>query len=416
MKAIVATGFGKLHFHETARALAEAGVEVNFLTGWVPSPRRARAVDRLGRLIGEGNLARRMNGRRIELPNVKITPIAWAEAVGTLLRIAERGRLLPRDLATGIKFRSAAWASRKYLKDADVALVRSAAGGSGAIRSARDNGLAVVVDQSIAHPAFIDEILRREADRYHLDPGYSPHNSLWKLVLQDCDNADLLLVNSDFVKETFVAHGYPAEKIRVAYLGVRETFFNLKRSYRIDGPVKLLFTGNFDLRKGARALLEAIRKCRDGGLDLRLELIGNLDQGKVCLQPADAIFFRHTPYVPQAELTGALAAADLFVFPTYAEGSSRSAMEAAAAGLPVITTKNCGLPLEDGVSAVYVPAGDADSLACAISRLASDQGLRESLAGAAVRTITQGYTWRHYGEKVRGVLSEAVERFGRRKG
>jgi len=36
LKAIVATGFGKLYFHETARALAAAGVEVNFLTGWVP--------------------------------------------------------------------------------------------------------------------------------------------------------------------------------------------------------------------------------------------------------------------------------------------------------------------------------------------------------------------------------------------
>ena len=81
-------------------------------------------------------------------------------------------------------------------------------------------------------------------------------------MLRDCDDADLLLVNSDFVKKTFVEQGYPAEKVRVAYLGVREEFFDLKRDYRIAGPVKILFTGNFDIRKGVRLLLEAIRQCR----------------------------------------------------------------------------------------------------------------------------------------------------------
>ncbi len=51
-------------------------------------------------------------------------------------------------------------------------------------------------------------------------------------------------------------------------------------------------------------------------------------------------------------------------------------MEAAAAGLPIITTENCGLPLEHGKSAIYVPVNDSDSLAEAIARVSSDEGLR----------------------------------------
>ncbi len=409
MRAILSTGWGKLHFHETARALAAAGVEIDFLTGWVPGRDQTAVVDLLGRFLGEKHLAKRLAARRIDITGARVTPIAWAEVAGTLIALVERAHLLPLDLAYGMQFRTAAWASRKYLNHADVLLVRSGAGQSGAIGVARKNGLAIVTDHSIAHPAFIHSVLREEFERFGLSVGYDPNSDLWKLVLRDCAAADLLLVNSDFVKQTFIDLGYPAGKIRVAYLGVREIFFDLKRDYSIDGPVKILFTGNFDIRKGARLLLEAIRSRRRAGMDLRLELIGNLGNGAGCLIPSDAEFFRQMPFVPPEKLTEAFAHADLFVFPTFAEGSSRSGMEAAAAGLPIITTRNCGLPLEHGKSAIYVPVNDAESLADAIRQLSSDQRLRCSLGRAAMKTVTENYTWSHYGRQVARVLEEAAQ-------
>ena len=408
MKAIVATGFGKLHFHETARALATAGVEVNFLTGWVPGDNQTALVELLGKSIGEKNLARRMAGRQISIPGVSVTAVAWVEVAGTFIRLVQRSRVIPLDLAYGMEFRLAAWGSRRYLKDADVLLVRSGAGQSGAIKRARDNGLAIVTDHSIAHPAFMHRVLREEFARFRLPAGYDPGADLWKLVLRDCADADMLLVNSDFVKETFAGQGYPSDKVRVAYLGVREEFFDLKHDYRIAGPVRILFTGNFDIRKGVRLLLEAIRRCRRSGLDLRLELIGHLGNGAPCLQPGDEVFFTHTPFAPAEAVAAAFAQADLFVFPTFAEGSSRSGMEAAAAGLPIITTRNCGLPLEHGKSAIYVPINDSESLAEAISRLSSDQDLRESIGRNAMQTVTENYTWAHYGQQVAEYLKEAV--------
>jgi glycosyltransferase involved in cell wall biosynthesis len=408
LKAIVATGFGKLHFHETARALAAAGVDVKFLTGWVPQPEQAVLVDRLGKILGERHLAKRMAARKIEIPGVQVTPVAWAEVAGTVVKLIQKTGLLPLDLAYGMEFRLTGWASRKYLRDADVLLVRSGAGQSGAIRTARKRGMAVVTDHSIAHPAFMHEALREEFARFGLPAGYDPRADLWKLVLRDCAEADLLLVNSDFVKKTFVEQGFPEEKIRVAYLGVREAFFDLKHDYQIAGPVRVLFTGNFDIRKGVRVLLEAIRHCRRGGLDVRLELMGNLDNGAACLEPADAEFFIHTGFAPWEKVAEAYASSDLFVFPTFAEGSSRSGMEAAAAGLPIVTTENCGLPLEHAESAWYVPVNDADALAEAIGKLAADENLRRQIGRKAVEKITQHYTWTQYGETVAGYLREAV--------
>ncbi len=412
MKAIIATGFGKLHFHETARALAIAGVDVNFLTGWVPKDNQTALVELLGKFLGEKHLAGRMAARKIGIPGVSVTPLAWVEVVGTLIKLVQRSRVIPLDLAYGMEFRVAAWGSRKYLKDADVLLVRSGAGQSGAIRKARANGLAIVTDHSIAHPAFMHLALREEFARIGMSAGYDSRADLWKLVLRDCADADLLMVNSDFVKKTFVEQGYPADKVRVAYLGVREEFFDLKREYRINGPVRLLLTGNFDVRKGVRILLEAVRYCRRSGLDLRLELIGNLGNGASCLQPGDDIFFTHTAFAPLKQVAAAIADADLFVLPTFAEGSSRSAMEAAAAGLPIITTENCGLPLEQGKSAIYIPANDRDALAEAISRASADQGLREQIGRNAMRLVTENYTWLHYGQKVSGYFKEAAELTG----
>jgi glycosyltransferase involved in cell wall biosynthesis len=407
LKAIIATGFGKLHFHETARALAAAGVEVNFLTGWVP--KNKAVVKLVGKVLGERNLSARMAARQIEIPGASVTPVAWAEVAGTCIKLIQRTRILPLDLAYGMEFRVAALGSRKYLKDADVLLVRSGAGQSGAIRRARRNGMAIVTDHSIAHPAFMHAALRAEFARFGLPAGYDPRADLWKLVLRDCGDADLLLVNSDFVKKTFVEQGFPVEKVRVAYLGVREEFFDLKREYRIEGPVRVLFTGNFDIRKGVRLLLEAVRRCRAGGIDVRLELMGNLGNGGSCLKPGDEEFFTHTPFAPLEQVAAAFQSADLFVFPTFAEGSSRSGMEAAAAGMPIITTENCGLPLEHGKSVIYVPVNDSEALAEEIGRLAADERLRCSLGRNAMRTVTENYTWGRYGEQVAGYLEESIK-------
>jgi glycosyltransferase involved in cell wall biosynthesis len=83
-------------------------------------------------------------------------------------------------------------------------------------------------------------------------------------------------------------------------------------------------------------------------------------------------------------------------------------MEAAAAGLPVITTENCGLPLEHGKSAIYVPVNDANALAEAIALVSSNEGLRQSMGRNAMRTVTENYTWTHYGRRVAAYLNEAV--------
>jgi len=400
VKAIISSGVGKLHFHETVRAVASAGVDVDFITGWVPRAGADEFVDSLGRLIGEAGLANRMRARRVDAPGVTVRSLAWAEIVGRGVGYLSRLKLLKGSTAGGLAFKVMGWASRKYLRDADIFQVRSGAGQGGAIEIARRNGMKVMADHSIAHPGYMQQVLGEEYARAGLHYEMSCTKGLWRVVLDDCDQADRLLVNSDFVKRTFVERGYPAERIDVAYLGVRASYFHLKKSYACHKTVNILFTGNFDLRKGARVLLDSIRQVRKGGLDVRLRMIGNMSNGQVWLKDSDADFLTHTPFVPPEAVLPALAEADMFVFPTLIEGCSRSAMEAAAAGLPVITTESCGLPLADGKSVLFVPPNDSEALAQAISRIAINQSLRESLGRNAAEAISQNYTWPQYGQEL----------------
>jgi glycosyltransferase involved in cell wall biosynthesis len=336
--------------------------------------------------------------------------------VGIGIRLLMKLHLLSKNYASAYGYRISGYAARKYLHDADIFQVRTAAGQGGAIATARKNGLIILADHSIAHPKFMEDTLRDEYAQYGLTIDLGKSSDLWTTVRKDCDDADYILVNSDFVKHTFITQGYAADRIRVAYLGVRESFFGLKKDYEIHGPVKLLFTGNFELRKGARVLLEAIRKLRTQGLDIRLDLIGGLTNGKNALRNEDQEFFTFTPSVLPEKLRPMLAAADMFVFPSLIEGSSRSAMEAAAAGLPVITTSHCGLPLSliGGHSVEYVPIFDVDALASSIAKLAGDKALRERLGNNAAEEIRSHYTWDDYGRALSIIYAEISSKHNRR--
>jgi glycosyltransferase involved in cell wall biosynthesis len=79
-------------------------------------------------------------------------------------------------------------------------------------------------------------------------------------------------------------------------------------------------------------------------------------------------------------------AMDLYVLASYREGFPRSAMEAAASGLPIVATdiRGCRQVVDHDHNGLLVPARDAHALADAIGRLATDPALRARMSDAAL--------------------------------
>ena len=86
----------------------------------------------------------------------------------------------------------------------------------------------------------------------------------------------------------------------------------------------------------------------------------------------------------RADVAAVLAAADIFVLPSYFEGLPMSVIEAMLTGLPVVATGIRG-PREQvvpEVTGLLVPARTVEPLAAALSRLAGDPALRAAMGEA----------------------------------
>jgi glycosyltransferase involved in cell wall biosynthesis len=93
----------------------------------------------------------------------------------------------------------------------------------------------------------------------------------------------------------------------------------------------------------------------------------------------------------RADIERVLCSLDVFALPTYREGFSRSGMEAAATGLPIVTTEirgTAGLG-RHGAELLRVPVGDRPALREAIASLLDDEALRKEMGEAArARALT----------------------------
>ena len=407
MKVIISTGQGRLHLIDSAQALLKSGAKCSVITGWVPVNTPKWIVVICGKILGRGeNLYASMMKRCPDgVPFDLIKSCSMSEFIHQALYLLAGKRLLSQDRAVVLGWKLYGFASKSYICDADVFHVRSGAGHGGAIALAKKKGMKVVVDHSIAHPAEVFRQLTKVTTSDRI--GIQPARPFWKMVLKDCADADVIVVNSHYVKKSFVDEGWNESCIRVIPLGIREDFIALKDNYSSDGPFRLLFTGYFGIRKGAHLLVEMSRQLEKKGFKFILDIVGNIeDKDKLpeWFLTSKNIFFHG--HVLQDDLKQFLKISDAYIFPTYAEGAAQSVKEAMAAGLPVITTLNSGAPIHHSVNGWIVPVHDVTAMMNAVIAISHDETLRHDMGVAATKTIQAEHTWPFYANTLNGLYSE----------
>jgi D-inositol-3-phosphate glycosyltransferase len=114
---------------------------------------------------------------------------------------------------------------------------------------------------------------------------------------------------------------------------------------------------------------------------------------------------------PQEQLPLLYGAADIVTMPSHYESFGMVALESMACGRPVVATAAGGpaLIVEDGVSGLLTPPGDAPALADHLERLLVDDALRAEM-GAAARRQAARYGWPAITCSVMRVYRETLER------
>jgi glycosyltransferase involved in cell wall biosynthesis len=270
-------------------------------------------------------------------------------------------------------------------------------------------------DHSIANPAIVEAMI-------HLNGAWPSQGSggaispLWKLVMEDIDQADYLVVNSDFVKESFTRYGWPGDRIFVQYWGVDDSFLKAlpgKTAGLYRDTARVTFSGDLSRRKGAHILLSALELLVDVNFELLIMASVPADMADVARALKADRRVSLCGYVSRAELAQSLANTDVFVFPSLVEGSARVVFEALAAGCYVITTENAGSIVRTGEQGELIPPGSPTALADALRRALSDLDRVRRIGVNNAKLITARYTQASYGESVAKIYSQL---FGDRNG
>lgn len=269
------------------------------------------------------------------------------------------------------------------------------------MRAYKNQNCRVIFDLPIASLSHALAISEESSGRYDL----VIEQKKLKLEQEAFELADKIIVPSDFVKEGLEKFNkITPEKISVIPFGVdfEEFFVKRNRNFKTTG-LKFLFTGAANLRKGLGVLLEAW-DC-DLFKDCELIICGRTFP-QTLSQSAKIKNKSSISFVGFVDVGPYLRDSDVYVFPTFMEGSAKSVYEAMAAGLPIVTTKNAGSLIVNEKTGLLIPAGSVEELRVALQRLIKSPDLRYKLGKGAQMSV-KPYSWEGYGKRV---MSEIQKR------
>ncbi len=262
-------------------------------------------------------------------------------------------------------------------------------------RFAKQRGWKTVLGQIDPGP-FEEEIVAKEVARV---PELAPNwrrapRQYWDSWREECELADRIVVNSEWARTGLLEAGVNGEKLSVIPLayemsegGGQGSEVRGQRQYP-DGfdeqrPLRVLFLGQVNLRKGVARLFDAIRLLK--GEPIEFQFVGPV-------QVAIPNDIRANPRVQwfgtvsRSETASFYQNADVLIFPTLSDGFGLTQLEAQAWGLPVIASRDCGDVVHEGVNGLRLPDLSGESIAHALRHCLCDPDRLRTFAENAIQS------------------------------
>ncbi|MEM4218230.1 MAG: glycosyltransferase family 4 protein, partial [Candidatus Methanomethylicaceae archaeon] len=270
-----------------------------------------------------------------------------------------------------------------------------------------------VLDQGIPPLSYEDRLVRdqetvysewcRERPRFNGVEEYSERQRQeWALT-------DVILCPSQFCRRALLEEGAPENKIRLLPFGIVPRFLQPFAAQAKRNGLRVLFAGNSPVRKGLPDLVLALEQ-------LRTRHVHGVFVGETSSLTSYALTRTRRVAdvlgnVPRPQMVDLYRSADVFVLPTVSDVFPAVILEAMAAGLPVITTPNCGSGeiIRDGVEGFIVPVRAPDVIAEKLTRLLENPEKRIEM-GQAAHERAKEFTIEQYREKLLVLLRQEVMR------
>jgi glycosyltransferase involved in cell wall biosynthesis len=195
--------------------------------------------------------------------------------------------------------------------------------------------------------------------------------------------ADQIIVLSSVFKEKLIRWGYNG-KIHTETTVIDEKLLCGKANKPDDRKINVLFLARVEKYKGVYELMGAIEILLNKNIKLNFILAGDgkeLDELKAISKDKN-LKISFPGYVKGESKKRLLSMADIFVFPSYAEGMPNSVLEALAFGIPVVVSNVGGIPdiFIDGKMGYLLESLSPKEIADKIESLVDNKELREEIS------------------------------------
>jgi glycosyltransferase involved in cell wall biosynthesis len=216
----------------------------------------------------------------------------------------------------------------------------------------------------------------------------------------------------------------PSDKVRAAPNGIdpervqsRDSGAALalhRRRWADDCERIVVFVGRLVREKGVEVLIDAmphvLRRCPEAKLVVAGAGARDHLEARARSRGVDRkVLF--TGFLPEEDLSRLYGVADVAVFPSLYEPFGIVALEAMAAGAPVVSSDIGGLRevVTHEETGVHTWANNPESLAWGICRVLSDQTLARQLRRRGRREVQERYGWASVARETIGVYSEVLD-------
>lgn len=228
-----------------------------------------------------------------------------------------------------------------------------------------------------------------------------------RLILQNGDDRDLFLENKLV----------DASQIRIIRgSGVNTSrFVQLDRNDNSGGPLRVLLATRLLWEKGVGEYVEAARLLKNEFSHIEFLMAGSPDDGNPASVPSETIngWASEGTIIPLGhmdDMASLLSKVDVVVLPSYREGTPRILLEAAASGLPLVSTDvpGCREIVASNVNGLLVPAKDSKALAEAIKYLVDNPEERVRMGLAGRKKVLEEFDERIVIQSTLGVYRELL--------